>query len=98
RLLFSGYEMNTKTLQELADHVGGTVRGDGARVICGASTLDRAGAGEITFLSNPKYTPQVKTTQAGAVIVSKEMESSADLIIAEDPYYAFMQIVVLLHG
>lgn len=90
--------MNTKTLQELADHVGGRVQGDPSRVIRGASTLDKAGPGEITFLSNPKYTPQVKTTQAGAVIVSKPMESSADLIITEDPYYAFMQIVVLLHG
>lgn len=90
--------MNTKTLQELADHVGGRVHGDPKRVITGASTLDKAGAGEITFLNNPKYLPQVKTTQAGAVIVSKAMESAADLIVAEDPYYAFMQIVVLLHG
>lgn len=90
--------MKLKTLKELADHIGGKIVGDESIKIQGASTLNKAGKGEITFLSNPKYVPQVKTTQASAVIVSQEMESSATLLIAEDPYYAFMQIVVLLHG
>lgn len=90
--------MQTKTLQELAVHVGGKVVGDGSLVILAASTLDKAGAGEITFLSNKKYESQVQTTKASAVIVAAPMETSASLLIAEDPYYAFMQIVVLLHG
>lgn len=90
--------MQTKTLQELAVHVGGKVVGDGNLVIRAASTLDKAGAGEITFLSNKKYESQVQTTNASAVIVAAPMETSAALLIAEDPYYAFMQIVVLLHG
>ncbi len=87
-----------KILQELADHIGGKIIGSPDMVIRGASTLDKAQAGEITFLSNLKYAPQVKTTQAGAVLVSEPMESAAALIVVEDPYYAFMQCVVLLHG
>lgn len=87
-----------KTLSELAAHVGGMVVGNSAVVIHSASTLDKAGPGEITFLSNKKYVLQVKDTRADAVIVAEAMESRASLIVVEDPYYAFMQIVVLLHG
>lgn len=88
----------TKTLGELAAHVGGSVVGDATVQIHSASTLDKAGCGEITFLSNKKYAPQVKDTHASAVIVAQAVDSPASLIVAEDPYYAFMQIVVLLHG
>lgn len=90
--------MQTKNLQELAAHVGGKVVGDGNLVIRSAATLDKAGNGDITFLSNKKYEPQVQTTKAAAVIVPAPMDSPASLLVAEDPYYAFMQIVVLLHG
>jgi UDP-3-O-[3-hydroxymyristoyl] glucosamine N-acyltransferase len=90
--------MPPKTLQEIADHVGGTIIGDGSVIIESASTLDSAGAGQITFLSNPKYAPRVTETQAAAVMVAEKVETNAALIIAEDPYYAFMQAVVLLHG
>jgi UDP-3-O-[3-hydroxymyristoyl] glucosamine N-acyltransferase len=90
--------MQGKSLKELAEHVGGEVRGDGQMVIKAVSTLDKAGAGEITFLSNKKYESLLKTTKASAVIVAKPAETDAALLIAEDPYYALMQIVVLLHG
>jgi UDP-3-O-[3-hydroxymyristoyl] glucosamine N-acyltransferase len=90
--------MPQKRLQEIADHVGGRIVGDADIEIVSASTLDQAGSGQITFLSNPKYVPRVKQTQAAAVIVSEQVETNAAQIIAEDPYYAFMQTVVLLHG
>ncbi|MBN2511498.1 MAG: UDP-3-O-(3-hydroxymyristoyl)glucosamine N-acyltransferase [Sedimentisphaerales bacterium] len=90
--------MQSKTLQELAALVGGKVIGDDTLTIHGASTLDKAGPGQITFFSNKKYLPQVKTTRASVVIAAEPIESSAALLIAEDPYYAFMQIVVSLHG
>jgi UDP-3-O-[3-hydroxymyristoyl] glucosamine N-acyltransferase len=87
-----------KSLNELAEHVSGKVRGDGGMLIKAVSTLEEAGAGEITFLTNKKYEPLLKTTKASAVIVPKPVETDAAILIAEDPYYAFMQIVVLLHG
>jgi UDP-3-O-[3-hydroxymyristoyl] glucosamine N-acyltransferase len=90
--------MQGKTLKELARHVGGTIRGDGSIMIKSVSTLDKAGPGEITFLSNKKYEPLLKTTGASAVIAAKPVETDASLLIVQDPYYAFMQIVVLLHG
>jgi len=87
-----------KTLQELATLVGGHVVGDGSTLIRAASTLSRAGKDHITFLANAKYQKQLATTGAAAVIVGKEMPSHTPLLVAKDPYYAFMQIVVELHG
>ena len=90
--------MHGKSLKELAEHVGGEFLGDGDMLIKGVSTLEGAGAGQITFLNNKKYEPLLKTTGASAVIVAKPVKADVALLITEDPYYAFMQIVVLLHG
>lgn len=90
--------MPKKTIQGIADHVGGEVIGDKTIKIESASTLDSAGPGQITFLSNPKYAQKVKDTNAAAVMVSQQVETSAAQIVTADPYYAFMQAVVLLHG
>ena len=91
--------MKTKTLGELAEYVDGRVVGDPKIAIKSASTLGRAGEGDISFLANSKYEKQVRTTKASAVIAGKEIAgSSVPFLIAEDPYYAFMQIMILLHG
>ena len=91
--------MQHKTLGELAEYVDGRVCGDPNVIIKSASTLGRAGEGDISFLTNRKYDKQLRTTKASAVIVGKEVPSaSVPLLIADDPYYAFMQIMVLLHG
>jgi UDP-3-O-[3-hydroxymyristoyl] glucosamine N-acyltransferase len=91
--------MITKTLGELAQYVGGRVLGDANVKIGAAATLGRAGEGDISFLSNDKYEKQLLTTKASAVIVGKDtITASAPLLVADDPYYAFMQIMVLLHG
>ena len=91
--------MQEKTLHELAQYVDGRVFGDPDVAIRSASTLGRAEQGDISFLTNAKYAKQLRTTRASAVIVGKEVPAaSVPLLIAEDPYYAFMQVMVLLHG
>jgi UDP-3-O-[3-hydroxymyristoyl] glucosamine N-acyltransferase len=90
--------MQTKTVKEIAEHIGGRIIGAESVAISEASTLDSAGPGQITFLSNPKYASKVQATQAAAVLVSVPVTTSAVQIVTEDPYYAFMQVVVLLHG
>ena len=91
--------MQERTLGELAEYVGGHVCGDPNVVIKAASTLGRADEGQISFLTNRKYEKQLRTTKASAVIVGKETSAApVPLLIAENPYYAFMQIMVLLHG
>ncbi len=91
--------MQKRTLGKLAEYVGGRVVGDTSIIIKSASTLGRAAEGDISFLANRKYERQLRTTKASAVIVGKEtVNTSVPLLVAEDPYYAFMQIMVLLHG
>lgn len=90
--------MPQKTLKEIAALVGGQIIGNDQTVIESASTLSQAQTGQITFLSNPKYEPQVETTAAAAVFVTRQMKTQAAQVVVADPYYAFMQAVVLLHG
>lgn len=91
--------MQERTLGELAEYVGGRVCGDPSLVIRSTATLGRAEQGAISFLTNRKYEKQLGTTKASAVIVGKDTPSApVSLLVAEDPYYAFMQIMVLLHG
>ena len=44
-----------KTLQELAEYVGGTVVGNPSIKIHGVMGIDDAQEGHITFISNEKY-------------------------------------------
>jgi len=90
--------MEKKTLGQLAEYVGGKIVGDSKIDIKSASTLSRAENGDISFLANAKYERQLKDTKASAVIVDREIECKVPLLIAEDPYFAFMQIMTLLHG
>ncbi len=90
--------MQSRTLQELADYVGGTIKGDSKTVIQAVATMDSAGVGDITFFTNKKYESKLKTIEASAVIVSEDVETDAALLIAADPYYALMQIAVLIYG
>ncbi|UCE49367.1 MAG: UDP-3-O-(3-hydroxymyristoyl)glucosamine N-acyltransferase [Phycisphaerales bacterium] len=91
--------MQERTLGELAEYVNGRVYGDPNVIIRSAATLGRADEGDISFLTNRKYEKQLRSTKASAVIVGKDVPTaSSPLLIAEDPYYAFMQIMVLLHG
>jgi len=91
--------MQERTLGEIAERVGGRVCGDPRIVIRGAATLAEAREGDISFLVNPKYERQLETTKASAVIVAADPgDAAAALLVADDPYYAFMQVMVLLYG
>jgi UDP-3-O-[3-hydroxymyristoyl] glucosamine N-acyltransferase len=88
------------TLKELADRIGAEPTGDLSVVIESASTLEDAKPGQISFLANPKYAKQLESTGASAVIVSPKVsvERQMNILRAKDPYYAFAQAVVALHG
>lgn len=91
----------SKTLSDLANHVGGKVIGDGSVVIHKVSTIDQAGPGEISFLTNPRYQRLLSQCHASAVIVAPGVVSESDSIAAlnfletVDPYIAFAKILQL---
>jgi len=86
-------------LAELAERTGATLSGDGEVRIAGVATLERAGAGTIAFLANPRYRPQLATTRAGAVIVAPTDAAATPLpkLIAANPYALFAKVATILH-
>ena len=61
-------------LQNLAENTFSTIeQGDSNGEIIGAAGLDIAGEGQITFLANPKYTPQIKETKATAIFLNENV-------------------------
>jgi len=82
-------------LSELAAHVGCDRQGDDIR-INGCNTLELAGDDEISFLANPKYTAQLNTTRAGAVVLAPEYKDRHPVcLVTSTPYLDFAKIMRL---
>jgi UDP-3-O-[3-hydroxymyristoyl] glucosamine N-acyltransferase len=87
-----------KTLNQLAELVGGTVVGDGNIEIHRVAAIDSAQPGEITFLANPRYLPLLQTARASAIIVKPGIEAPGrNLLVCDNPYLAFAKILTALH-
>jgi UDP-3-O-[3-hydroxymyristoyl] glucosamine N-acyltransferase len=88
-------------LSELAAQTGATCSpSDGNIEIVGAAGLDQAEPGQVTFLSNPRYTSRVKTTGASAIYVAEGVEvTGPDLAVlrAKDPYLAFTRAMIVFN-
>lgn len=96
-------------LSELAAAINAEVDGDGTVEVTGCATLDDAIPGQVSFVASPKYAGRLATTKASAVIVSQGTKRPAGgtgqaggvgpvLLKAKDPYFAFRNAVVALHG
>lgn len=89
-------------LSELARLTGAQIEGvvDDDVEIDGAAGLDEAVAGQVTFLANPRYTPRLKTTRAGAVYAAEGVAvERSDLFVlrAKDPYLAYTRALRALN-
>jgi len=89
-----------RTLDEVAKLIGGTVVGDGSVVLTGVSGIREALPGQLTFLSNPKYTRYLATTRASAVIVDGSCGSigaagRTQLLATDNAYAAFARAMEL---
>lgn len=88
-------------LSELAQQTGAIIEnGDGALELVGAAGLAEAEAGHVTFLSNPRYTSQVKETRAAAIYLSQDApieRTDIAVLRAKDPYLAYTRALRLFH-
>jgi len=90
---------NEFTLQEIANRIGGEVRGDPDVRIRNVAPIVTAGEGDITFISNPRYEKTLATTGASAVIVPKGLEApDRNLLLSENSYLSFAKVVELIFG
>ena len=89
------------TAAEIAQRVGGTLRGDGAVRIRAVAPLARAGADELSFLGKASYLPDFGNTRAGAVLVAPEFADAAGpacRIVVERPPEAMLKVLPLLYA
>lgn len=88
-------------LAEIAQLVRGEIDGNADLDIERLSKIEEAESGDITFYANPKYEKFLSSTEASAVLVSrnadlKELQkrkSKIALVKVEDAYRAFLQLV-----
>ncbi len=80
-------------LIDLAQKTGSEIEsGSPDLEISSTAGLDIAGDGDVTFLANPKYTPQVAATKASAIFLNIGVEVSRDdiaVLRAKDAYVAY---------
>lgn len=86
------------TTGEIAERLEGKLEGDPSIEISGLAGLAEAGEGDISFLSNPRYTAAVAETSASAVIVDADWKgaSRAAIIRTENADAAFSAVAGML--
>ncbi|MFZ2949351.1 MAG: UDP-3-O-(3-hydroxymyristoyl)glucosamine N-acyltransferase [Desulfuromonadaceae bacterium] len=88
----------SRTVTELADYLGGVVKGDGTALISGLGALETAGPDALTFLANPKYAAKVAETSAGAVLMVPGGERYGRTAIeVANPYLGFAKLLTLFY-
>src|SRR6266853_4460760 len=92
-------------LGELAARLGCTLEGDANNEIHGVAGIADAGAGEVTFLSNPRYARELATTRASAVFVENKVAIERDpglpplcALRSGNPYLDFARAVEMFHA
>ena len=88
-------------LKDLAEQTFSQIeQGDAEQEIIAAAGLDIAGEGDVTFLANLKYTPQIRETKASAIFLSEKTQIERDdiaVLRAKDPYLAYTRALRMFH-
>ena len=75
---------------------------DLSRVITGIAPIDRAGAGDLTFVKDAQYAEALATCQAGAVLTTERFAHHAPAGVAvvnvRKPYEAFVTVARQMYG
>jgi len=82
-------------LEEIAKKCSARLRGDGKIEILGIETLENATSSDLSFLANARYDRSMRTSNAGAIFVSEDVElpNTGNFLIVADPSSAFQQMV-----
>ena len=89
----------TYRLGEIVARLGGELAGDHDPEIRRIATLESAGPGDLSFVSNAKYLKQLGATRASAVILARGQREATRLprILCDDPYAYYAQAAQLLN-
>src|SRR5437763_7393057 len=89
--------MNALKLHELASRLDCRLEGDGEVDIVRVAGIQDAAPGDLTFVANARYLPQLACTRASAVILggSNGTVAPCPVLRTDDPYSAFARAVSL---
>ena len=86
-------------LASVVASLGGELHGDPQLVITGLASLEAATPQDLSFLSNPRYQPQLAASKAGCVIVGPAALAVAQqrgaCIVNDQPYLYFAKLTQL---
>ncbi len=86
-------------LDEIAEKLSCKIEGDGAIQINGVATLEKANSGDLSFLTNPKYFKEAKTTKASAIIVGNDCPAlNLPMLRHENPYLIFAKAIEMFYS
>ena len=85
-------------LKKIAIRLNAQIIGDETLLIEGLAAIDKAGPGDITFVSHPRYEKKAAETKAAVLMTSQVIEGLAvTFLIVEDPYFSFAELLSLFH-
>ena len=91
-------------LHELAQRLECRLEGEASAEIHGVAGIEQAAPGEVTFLANRRYAPNLKTTRASAVFVEDGVEVEREAgttplakLRTANPYLAFAKAIELFY-
>jgi UDP-3-O-[3-hydroxymyristoyl] glucosamine N-acyltransferase len=86
-------------LSEIASRLGLRLEnGSPDTEISGVAGIETAGPGQLTFVSNPKYAPLARVSQASAVIVAEDFPAVATAMLrSKNPYLDFAHVLELFY-
>ena len=88
-----------RSLTEIAEAVGGRVRGDAGVQLSGVAAFETAGAGDLVFVERENFLAQALASKAGAIIAGEfaaDAKASKPLLIVRHPKLAFARAAKLL--
>src|SRR5512143_4048831 len=85
-------------LSDLAALLGCELHGDGGVEITRVAPIESAGAGDLTFVANPRYLRFLADCRASAVILAPDAPATPlPTLRTPDPYMAFARAVEHFH-
>ncbi|QLQ31189.1 MAG: UDP-3-O-(3-hydroxymyristoyl)glucosamine N-acyltransferase [Candidatus Thiothrix singaporensis] len=88
------------SLQALADYTGSRLQGNAALRLYAVVSIEKAQAGELSYVRNAKYRHFLETSQASALILPPDLAETyrGDCLVSQNPYLAYAKAVTLLHS
>jgi len=85
-------------LADLAADLGAEIVGDADQEIRGVRPLNTAGREDLSFLHNPKYVEDARSSKAGAILVADAaILPGRNLLVCPEPYLALAHALELFH-